>query len=1109
MSGQHPQPQVRVLTLNNGEHLDTKLFRLQKGWIIQLRPGPSLLGKKVNVYTNNPLEENNAFDRTSYHQLHWRSDTSNKGDDTALFVEITIVMAGSFHYYFTFDNDSSRESAAGSGYYLVDPSLTVGIDKEVIPLDCIQCQTVLSKCVGPLNKWEARLKVSKESGYNMVHFTPLQELGASNSAYSLADQQKLNPTISTKEYNFTFEDVEKFTKKMRDEWKVLSLTDIVLNHTANESPWLQEHPEATYNCVNSPHLRPTYLLDRALYRMTNDVSMKRLPDDIIPHSIKSEDDIQLIKKALYTHYIPPLKLHEFYQVDVDKAVMVFKQRISGNAPVSTESYTEQLIIIQDSQYRRNSSKIDIDLAIKLYNKKRPDAANETDRVDKCCEMLKRVLELLNQRKATQIRGHLDTAVECCLGTIRYEYLAADGPKRKEVNHPSNHLVPPFFTSPGAEGKSLSEEESLAFGPEGCFCMAHNGWVMGADALKNFAEEDSMVYLRRELVAWGDSVKLRFGQKPKDSPFLWDFMSRYVKYTARIFDGIRLDNCHSTPIHVAEYLLDEARKVNPDLYVIAELFTSSEDIDNIFINRLGINSLIREAMSAPDSHEQGRLVYRYGGKPVGAFLLPPVRPLVPAVAHAIFMDLSHDNRAPAEVRTAWDMLPSSALVAMACCGSGSNRGYDELVPHHIHVVNEKRMYKGWTESSSPQSDEINSETGIIRCKNLLNDLHFELGMSGFSEVYVDQVTENVVTVTRHNPVTHQTVVLVAYQVFKPISQMNRGNIRPLKVEGRLEEIVFEMKTKTKITGCGDKRWPGNFTRDSKFINGLTDIQAEVKERIQPSRSSMVKVTTKEGSDMTECEYLPDFTPGSIIAFRFSLVPRAQSAVNKIRGVLSEFGYRTRISEVTTHNSKLNDILNNLSLADYNRILYRCDAEEREENRPGAGTYDIPNYGPFPYCGLQGVISLMSEIRANNDLGHPLCNNLREGDWMMDFIINRLKSDSGTEKLANWIERKLLSQLKELPRYLVPAYFDSVITSLYLTFVNKAWTMLGEFVSGGSDFAKGLGLCSLQFCGRVKSSLLPELSPALLPPQPPQHHDAKGQLKQMSVTLAAGIQLFIHG
>ena len=69
---------------------------------------------------------------------------------------------------------------------------------------------------------------------------------------------------------------------VRDEWGLISICDIVLNHSANETPWLAEHPEATYNLVNSPHLRPAFILDRVVKRLARDIGEGRWLNEGVP-----------------------------------------------------------------------------------------------------------------------------------------------------------------------------------------------------------------------------------------------------------------------------------------------------------------------------------------------------------------------------------------------------------------------------------------------------------------------------------------------------------------------------------------------------------------------------------------------------------------------------------------------------------------------------------------------------------------------------------------------------------------------------------------------------------------------------------------------------------
>ncbi|CAF1646320.1 unnamed protein product, partial [Didymodactylos carnosus] len=167
------------------------------------------------------------------------------------------------------DGSDDQKNLSGSGYFIVEPKLTFPDGSgDVLPIDCIECQSVLSKSLGPFEEWESRLLISKYSGYNMVHFTPIQKLyHISNSSYAITNHHILNPLFGE---NTTHDDIKKLVDKMAKEWRIFSITDLVYNHAANDCELLKEHPEAAYNLVNSPHLKPPFLLDAILMQFTKD-----------------------------------------------------------------------------------------------------------------------------------------------------------------------------------------------------------------------------------------------------------------------------------------------------------------------------------------------------------------------------------------------------------------------------------------------------------------------------------------------------------------------------------------------------------------------------------------------------------------------------------------------------------------------------------------------------------------------------------------------------------------------------------------------------------------------------------------------------------------------
>ena len=170
------------------------------------------------------------------------------------------------------------------------------------------------------------------------------------------------------EFNQAFDEVKELLDKMNKEWNMAFITDVIWNHTSYDSPWLREYPDAAYNLVNSPHLRPAYALDVTLKRFSDEIAARKWVYRGIKSTVTSESDISVIESRLLDSVLPDAKLWEYYCVDVRATVDKFRKYLKAKKTVDISGdKLLKLDIIQDPEYRRKCSSIDFDVAMEKFN----------------------------------------------------------------------------------------------------------------------------------------------------------------------------------------------------------------------------------------------------------------------------------------------------------------------------------------------------------------------------------------------------------------------------------------------------------------------------------------------------------------------------------------------------------------------------------------------------------------------------------------------------------------------------------------------------------------------------------------------------------------------
>ncbi|KAI0013537.1 glycoside hydrolase family 13 protein [Xylariaceae sp. FL0662B] len=1033
--------------------------------------GTSSICRQGSLWVNIP--EHGA----EFHRNQFREYKLNPDFNRTIEISIPVYEAGAFAFYTTYaelpdlspilssSQPASMESKKTPLYY-IDVAPRLSLDGRPLPLPALSVFSVISKFMGKYpSDWEKHLQGISGRGYNMIHFTPLQVRGASNSPYSLYDQLGWDPEC----FPEGEKDVQQMVDSLEQNHSLLSLTDIVLNHTAHNSKWLFEHPEAGYNLTTAPWLESAYLLDTQLLLFGSKLEELGYPTDL-----KTTDDLLKIMDGIKKHVISKIRLWEYYAIDVDRDVDAAVEawaagRLKGPEDASggdldklkhanIEGQAKYLIQngllgndrLGERFRRRIDPQVSAALLTTLFGKYRGQA-DEADIRSK----LVQILDVVNVPFYEEYDKEVGEILQQLFNRIKYVRLDEHGPNLGPIDHKSP-LIETYFT------RLNKAEASEKFKPED-LVLANNGWVWAGNALVDNAGPQSRVYLRREVIVWGDCVKLRYGNSPQDSPWLWEHMTEYARMLAKYFAGFRIDNCHSTPIHVAEHILDEARRIRPNLYVVAELFTGSEEMDYVFVRRLGLSSLIREAMQAWSTGELSRLVHRHGGRPIGSFEIDEIskgnigsaptspgadgdssreiiRRIKPMPIQALFMDCTHDNEVPAQKRDARDTLPNAALVCMCSSATGSVMGYDEIYPKLVDLVNETRLYT--SESSSAKEVKIDSgKGGIGGVKKLLNQIHTLMGKDGYEETHIHH-EDQYITVHRVNPQSRQGYFLIAHTAYPGYGNGN-GKLNAVHLGGtkarHLGSWMLEVDT-------SDEAKKG-VESDEKYLRGL------------PSRVvSVPGIRLDVNTDETIITVRDQFPPGSIALFE-TWIPAAE--------------HSTGLDNYVTSGAQA--AMGDLDLIDLNFVLYRCEAEELDGSEGRDGTYNIPGHGKLVYAGLQGWWSLLKNIIKDNNLAHPLCQNLRDGQWALDYIVGRLERISRQPEFANlakpaaWFKERFDS-IRRIPSFLLPRYFALVLQTAYRAAWDRGLELMNEHVRNGQWFLQSLAMVSVQQTGIVKSASL---------------------------------------
>ena len=590
----------------------------------------------ININLYNPSENNQIKKSLKPYQIY-----PNK-IDSKIYFRIKCKRAGNISFTLMYKDSTQNNKIKFTKpfYILVNPIVNVK-NNNPIEVNQIQMQSILSHKIGTLStNFEKYYEEASLLGYNFIHFRNLQKLTKEENIYLIKDHNELNDNLFKENNrlrkNQKTQQLSTIIQNLNKKYKVGAITDVILYQTSNESEWILEHSDCTYNLDNTPWLNVSYELDKILVNYSDSFYNRKVRCKSAPY-INNINDVNEIIKELYGE-INKSKLEEFFYISLEKHFVQFKNyypnilknlknknfitKISvlinelknsfrnmnniKNIINNKRNISEIILkVCKNYGYKRFGVEMNIEfvslLIISLYHFEKKGIPTEYYFLKE----IKKYIETINNIWKEKINELLSISILNIKEYLRYKYL-----QLKNKNKIKNLIESYFY---------VHKENDLNK------IFLCNGWVMNSEDKDNLFPDvtkyGNWYLLKRKYIVFKNSIKINYGSNIENSSnYLINYMTKYISNLAMIFDGLYIDSIQYLPIFVLKYFIDIARKINPSIILLADIseeekkelnsinfkkeknnINQIEMIKKKYVEELGINLFIYDFVWNNDSN----------------------------------------------------------------------------------------------------------------------------------------------------------------------------------------------------------------------------------------------------------------------------------------------------------------------------------------------------------------------------------------------------------------------------------------------------------------------------------------------------------------------------